>query len=273
MRSRLRGLQVLLAAMCFGCAGAAEPVASTDGTVRELYRGLGMVQWRLAPGVPMQFIESESVGPRLRCVGPTVDCTVQAFPRDLSIPDTVRLDELRRRAQPYLRNSMDRGFRPREFGAGQAVTYVRMENVQGGDRGFRYAAFGHVNRGPAFIAFELLAADEQSMREVIEVVHSAKVLHAEEYWALHFSEFNAVCAQAHPQFAATNEAALAASPFGKVERGAFYKRQQAGMSADQLERDLVRARARLADYLAGSPGQRVLCASVPHMIGQAAAEL
>ena len=274
MHCSLKLLRGLLAMLCLGTAFAAEPTAPDGETVRRLFPGLGELRWQFAREVPMQFVDAgEEFGPNVRCVGGRVDCTMRILGRDLAMPDEWRVEELRQIVQPALRISLSRNFKTRQFGAVRPVVYVLMEARWEG--GWRYMVNGYVNRGPAFIGFNILANDLRSIQDVLNVVYHAKVLNAEEYWAARFPDFNAACSLMDPQSKERNESALAASPFGQIDVTAFHKRQRSEATPEQLERLRSSSRAKFERFFESLPleRQRVMCASIPQMLDQAVAEL
>jgi len=260
--------------LCLGTAFAAEPTAPDGETVRQLFPGLGEVRWQFAREVPMKFIDAgDEFGPRVRCAGGRVDCGMRVLGRDLAMPDEWRVEELRQIVQPALRLALDRNFKTRKFGAVRPVVYVLMEARWDGD--WRYMVNGFVNRGPAFIGFNIFANDLGSIQDVLNVVYHAKVLNAEEYWAARFPDFNAACSLLDPQSRERNESALAVSPFGQIDVVAFHKRQRPDATSEQLERVRRAQRAKFEHFFESLPleRQRIMCASIPEMVAQAVSEL
>ena len=262
---------ILLALLLAAGPGLAQPLSGTQETRYYSY-GIGRITWSVPKQIQVIFaVPHFTAGPRIKCAGQGYDCEVQVGPRDISLPEESRLKELEAIVKPYLPEAVEKTFRPQRRGS---VTFVTLEDPRANEP-FRYLSVGYTQRGPSLIRFQATTNAPAETAAVLELVQSAKAEDALEMWALRFSDYAAVCEQRFPAYKSNNAAALAASPFAKVDVVRFFMQQDAKRTEEQTRKELAALRERYTREFDAAPAaeRESFCAGLPGFIDVAAKEL
>jgi hypothetical protein len=262
---------VLLALLLATGPGLAQPLSGTQETRYYSY-GIGRITWSVPKNLEVGFaVPHFTAGPRIKCESRRYECEVQVGARDISIPDEKRAQELEEIVKPYLPVALDKKFRLLRQGT---MAYTTLEDPRAGEP-FKYLTVGYAQRGPSMIRFQATTNDPADTAAVLSLVQSARAEDALEMWALRFSDYEAVCAERFPAYRNNNAAALAASPFARVDLVRFFLRQDSKRTEPELRKELAAVRERFAREFDAAPAEErePFCASLPRFIGDAAAEL
>jgi len=260
-----------LAALLAACHGYTQTSPNIQETRFYSY-GIGRITWAIPKQLEVVFaVPHFTAGPRIKCDNRRYECEVQVGPRDISLAEEKRLQELEQIVKPYLPDAVEKSFKALRKGS---VTYATLEDPRPGEP-YKYLTVGYTQRGPSMIRFQATTNDSADTAAVIDLVESARAEDALEMWALRFADYTAVCEQRFPGYKNNNSAAFAASPFAKVDVARFFMKQDASRTEATTRRELGAVRERFAREFDAAPQdeREPFCAALPRFIADAAKEL
>ncbi len=238
------------------------------------YVDIGRIQWVLPKRFDHYLATPEfTTGPRIKCTEGSQECEIGVLSRDLDKTEAQRRDELAAQLLPHAQESAERAVRLGEYGGDPRVVYATLTDPRP-DEPYRLLTAGYRVIGPAVIHFYHLGSDPAQVRQVLEVVASARPLDTREIWAWRLADYKAVCEARFPAYRRANDAAFASSVFARVDVVKFF-RDTTPTRAEDIPGQLARGREDYAkQFDAGTAAEkRSFCEGFPKWVAEAAKDV
>lgn len=245
--------------------GEREPVVS--------YSGIGRIQWRMPPDFSYIFaVPHFTAGRRIMCAAAKKwECVVEVHERSYSREPGEYRKELAENAQAAAKEAGIAVPPVQTFGDSPAVQYVKLADPRPGQP-YRFMIVGYALNGPAYLRFEMVSNDEPMLQSILKVVQQAKVADALPVLAMRLDASRITCNERYAEYAAANNAAFRASPFGPVDVAATLRgggtTEDARAKLDGLRQDYAKDFDKDPE-----PERRAFCKGLPALIGKAAGSL
>ena len=238
------------------------------------YSGIGRIEWNMPTGFQyIMGVPHFTAGRRVLCADGKTTCVMNVRMRSYARKDDARRADLMVGVREAAKEAGIPVPQLREFGNSPTVVYALLTDPRPKQE-YRMMAMGYVLNGPATIDFDVLANDEKSIMQVLQVAQRARPIDAVPHLALRIEDYRLVCAERFPAYREAGEKAFKASVFASVDIIDFLVKTRGISPAQARERNA----RELAEYARGfdakpEADRRDFCEQLPEYIAEAQSTL